>query len=164
MPPIKRHEALVSFSRDHHNGLLLVWKIREGLKKNIEPSRIVDYVAFAFANDLEPHFLDEEKWLFPLLDKENPGRLKAESDHFNLRGLMDKLKTEARTEWLTDFAGSLEEHIRFEERELFNEIQLLPAEVLAPVEEKFTGHTCATDDDWKDQFWISAPGRNNREK
>ncbi len=155
MPPIKRHEALISFSRDHHNGLLLVWKIREGLKKNIEPSRIASYVQFAFENDLEPHFREEEKWLFPTLEKNNPGRLRAEADHSHLRELAGKLNTEARSEWLTEFAKSLEDHIRFEERELFNEIQSLPAEVLAPIEVEFTGHTCANDDEWKDQFWVS---------
>lgn len=164
MPPIKRHEALAPFSRDHHNGLLLVWKIRQGLKKNIEPSRIVNYLEFAFAGDLEPHFRDEEKWLFPLLENENPGRLRAEADHSRMRGLLEKLREEARPEWLSEFAQALEVHIRFEERELFNEIQSLPQEILAPIEEKFNGHTCATDDDWKDQFWTSDPERNSRDK
>ena len=35
--PLKRHAGLVELSRDHHHGLLLSWKIRQGLKKEIEP-------------------------------------------------------------------------------------------------------------------------------
>jgi len=38
--PIKRNEALKPLSRDHHHGLLLCWKIRQGIKLNIEPERI----------------------------------------------------------------------------------------------------------------------------
>ena len=32
----KRHKALQNLSREHHHGLLLSWKIRTGLNKNIE--------------------------------------------------------------------------------------------------------------------------------
>lgn len=42
--PIKRHTALKPLSREHHHGLLLSWKIREGLKRNIEIPRIKKYI------------------------------------------------------------------------------------------------------------------------
>ena len=48
--PIKRSQALIQFSREHHFGLLLVWKMRQGLKENIEPIRISDYTIFIFEN------------------------------------------------------------------------------------------------------------------
>lgn len=44
--PIKRHQAIVSFSKDHHFGLLLIWKIRQGLNKAVNPERISNYVTF----------------------------------------------------------------------------------------------------------------------
>lgn len=37
---IKRTKALQPLSRDHHHGLLLCWKIRQGIKLNVEPERI----------------------------------------------------------------------------------------------------------------------------
>jgi len=37
--PLKRHESLVPFSRDHHVGLLLVWTITQGLNRQIAPVR-----------------------------------------------------------------------------------------------------------------------------
>jgi hemerythrin-like domain-containing protein len=152
MPPIKRHPALISFSRDHHNGLLLVWKVREGERKNIEPKRVADYVNFAFNSELEPHFNDEEKWLFPELTADNPGRMKAEADHRFIRQLVNDLHTMPEPALLSRFADALEAHIRFEERELFNEIQKIPEERLVPIAGRFAGHVC-TEDGWSDEFW-----------
>ena len=62
--PIKRHSALLEFSREHHFGLLLVWKIRQGLKRDIDLIRITDYTVFLFEKDLIQHFKEEEKNLF----------------------------------------------------------------------------------------------------
>jgi hypothetical protein len=62
--PIKRHKAIVSFSKDHHYGLLLVWKIRQGLNKEVSAERIINYVLFFFKEDLEKHFKTEELLLF----------------------------------------------------------------------------------------------------
>ena len=53
--PIKRHSALLEFSREHHFGLLLVWKVRQGLKKDIDLIRITDYIVFFFEKDLIQH-------------------------------------------------------------------------------------------------------------
>ena len=62
--PLKRHQAIVSFSKDHHFGLLLVWKIRQGLVKDIDAERISNYVLFFFKEDLVKHFREEEQFLF----------------------------------------------------------------------------------------------------
>ena len=46
--PIKRHQALVSIFKDYHFGLLLVWKIWEGLHKAVSAERVSNYVLFFF--------------------------------------------------------------------------------------------------------------------
>lgn len=51
--PQKRHQAIVSFSKDHHFGLLLVWKIRQGLNKAVNPERISNYVTFFLKKTLK---------------------------------------------------------------------------------------------------------------
>ena len=56
--PIKRHPAIVSFSKDHHFGLLLVWKIRQGLSRQVDPERISNYTGYFFKEDLEQGELD----------------------------------------------------------------------------------------------------------
>ena len=153
--PIKRDPAIVRFSKDHHFGLLLVWKIREGLKKSVEPARISKYVISFFGNELVPHFRDEEINLFARLSQDNEMRVRAEDEHRLINSLTDELrKDNSRIDILINFADTLEKHIRFEERELFNFLQqkLDPSE-LAEIESAGKESKCNTDSGWSDKFW-----------
>ncbi|MFQ5446839.1 MAG: hemerythrin domain-containing protein [Saprospiraceae bacterium] len=153
--PLKRHPGLVELSRDHHHGLLLCWKIREGLKRGTEPALIKRYVDFFVQKHLEPHFQEEEKFVFPLLPQEHPLIEKALAQHETLRQLFGE-NTDLTTT-LSDIAGALDAHIRFEERELFEEIQRNVSEEqllalttqLKPLEEK------EDPEKWADVFWVS---------
>ena len=101
--PLKRHESLVPFSRDHHFGLLLVWKIKQGLNRQIDPVRISNYVRYFFREDIFPHFEEEERHLFTILEKDDPLRLRAEEEHSILRNLLSQLeKSPDDTELLTE--------------------------------------------------------------
>src|SRR5688572_4171277 len=153
--PIKRHQALVSFSRDHHFGLLLVWKIRQGLAIAIRPERITNYVLYAFDNDLRHHFSEEERLIFCKLPPADPLRQQAENEHAAIYRLVEKLRSDkANEELLTGFAQSLQDHIRFEERILFTYMQekFGPAdlETIAPYDGTEPGDIDAC---WKDLFW-----------
>lgn len=154
--PIKRHQALVAFSRDHHFGLLLVWKIKQGLDHAVTPERINNYVLHFFEQDLQQHFEEEEEKLFPILPVDNVLRLQAEKEHAILKGLIDQIRTEPSNKDLAmQFAHHLDKHIRFEERELFAVIQ----EVAGDQElEKLNLHNnnrgSEVDSGWNDQFWV----------
>lgn len=121
MPPLKRVEQIRDFSREHHFGLLLGWKIKTGLNKNIDPNRILRYVNWFWKNHLIPHFEEEERLLFPLLPESNPLRKKALEQHEEIYTKVINLQAEASS--LLAFKDLLDAHIRFEERELFMEIQ-----------------------------------------
>ncbi|ULQ51792.1 hemerythrin domain-containing protein [Flavihumibacter fluvii] len=153
--PIKRHQSLVSFSKDHHFGLLLVWKIRQGLNKPVSPDRISDYVLYFFKEDLEKHFKAEEELLFGKLPPEDILRQQAEAEHRELCSLIARLTVQKQeTSLLTQFADALEKHIRFEERELFNHLQLhIPANDLAAIALRMPNDNKAIDDKWPDIFW-----------
>lgn len=118
---MKRHEALVQLSRDHHFGLLLCWKIKEGLKRDVEPQRIAKYVKFFYESHLKDHFAEEEQHIFPVLGNENPMVAEALSQHREIEKMANQ--DLATGEELTSFKDLLEKHIRFEERQLFQEIQ-----------------------------------------
>jgi iron-sulfur cluster repair protein YtfE (RIC family) len=118
---IKRSKALLPFSRDHHYGLLLCWKIREGFKRNIAPKRIKSYVDWFWETYLEKHFEEEEKSLFPILGNENERIKKAVRQHRRLKRLFKETAEIQKSISLIE--EELESHIRFEERILFNEIQ-----------------------------------------
>ncbi len=119
LKPIKRSDELLSLSREHHHALLLCWKIKTGLKKNIEVSRIYNYVLWFSEKYLLPHFILEEKYVFPLLN--NTNSKKALEQHQQLKNFIQNDKQD--NEKLLQFQELLNEHIHFEERILFNEVQ-----------------------------------------
>lgn len=153
--PIKRNPAIVQFSREHHYGLLLVWKIRQGLRLTAAPERIGKYVTYAFGIELEPHFQAEEQLLFSRLPAGNDLRLQAEEEHRLLRGQVAQLQEQpADAALLQTFAQTLENHIRFEERSLFNYLQEhLPAEILSVVEAAHPPLDREACELWPDRFW-----------
>lgn len=119
--PLKRNIALQPLSREHHFGLQLCWKIRTGLKKEIEISRIRNYVLWFYDNHLLPHFNIEETLLYPILGNDNELIKQALSEHNEIKILI--LSETNCEENLRLLEQALEKHIRFEERILFNEIQ-----------------------------------------
>lgn len=153
--PIKRHQAIVSFSKDHHFGLLLVWKIRHGLDNSINAARISNYVKYFFEEDLEKHFKEEEQLLFSRLPVYDSLRKRAEEDHqviYKLVKAIDENKSDKKL--LIQLANELEKHIRFEERELFNNLQnTITAEDLELIEKRFPDNGKTTDESWEDIFW-----------
>jgi hemerythrin superfamily protein len=121
--PIKRSKELVQLSREHHHGLLLCWKIRTGIAKKIEASRIKNYVNWFYNTHLLPHFEIEEKYIFPLLEEKNANRNIAIQQHNEIRIIAENKLIDYNE--LNQLQKLLNEHIRFEERVLFNEIQNL---------------------------------------
>lgn len=120
---IKRSKALLPVSRDHHHGLLLCWKIRTGFTKGIEIERIKRYTDWFLETHLVPHFNLEEKYIFPILGNKNELVKKALSEHLTLIRLFNNDREIEKSLKMIEVA--LEQHIRFEERVLFNEIQLV---------------------------------------
>jgi hemerythrin-like domain-containing protein len=155
--PIKRHPAIVQFSREHHFGLLLTWKIRQGLKKNIDPKRIADYVLFFFNEDLKTHFAEEERSLFSKLEDADALKQRALQEHVEINGLMDAIRVNKTSpELLVNIADALDKHIRFEERVLFNHLQSLLTEAeLAALAQEHPVKTTDTDAGWNDHFWVT---------
>lgn len=149
--PIKRHIALQPLSREHHQGLLLSWKIREGLKRNIEPKRIKKYVDWFWENHLQEHFEFEEAYLFPILGRADNMVKRAKKEHRRLKRLFNSQERVGIN--LSLIEEELVAHIRFEERVLFNEIQkIADKEQLALLE--ISHQHLSTAEDWKDEFWI----------
>lgn len=148
--PVKRHEILQPFSRQHHYGLLLCWKIREGFRKNIEHERIKAHIDWFWKNHLQPHFEIEEKYVFPILGKDHEMVRKALSEHRRLKRLFEQSKDVEIT--LSLIEEELEQHIRFEERVLFNEVQEHASEKeLKSIQQLLLPQE--NDNGWDDQFW-----------
>jgi iron-sulfur cluster repair protein YtfE (RIC family) len=125
------------------------------LKKAVNPERISNYVTFFYKEDLEKHFDEEEKLLFSKLALGDELRKRAELDHlaiYTLAAAIEQRKDDPIL--LKHLADTLEEHIRFEERELFNHLQKsMSATELRLVEARFSNNSKAIDEKWKDVFW-----------
>lgn len=146
---IKRHEALKYLSREHHSGLLLCWHIKEGFKKKIDILRIKTYADFVWENNLKNHFKLEEKYLFPVLEEDHELIKRALSEHFRLELLFNTASEPSAI--LKFIEKELEEHIRFEERVLFNLIQEKATETqLAELMVNSSESKCII---WNDEFW-----------
>lgn len=148
--PIKRSEKLKPLSREHHHALLLCWKIKNGFAKGASAERIKKYADWFFENHLVPHFEIEEKYVFIVLGDDNTLVKQAKDDHKRLVALFtatEDIDTNLRT-----IEETLQNHVRFEERILFNEIQKLATEAqlsdieMFHVEGKFV-------DNVDDPFW-----------
>jgi iron-sulfur cluster repair protein YtfE (RIC family) len=148
--PIKRHKAIQPLSREHHQGLLLCWKIKKALKKGIEPQRIKNYTDWFWENQLKEHFRIEEQYVFPVLGGENDLVKQALEEHEHLASLFLEKNKIAFT--LERIQNDLEGHIRFEERVLFNKIQEeASTEELQYIEKHHEKEiSCGL---WEDEFW-----------
>jgi len=154
--PIKRNENIQVLSREHHFGLLFCWKIRAALKRGVEPERIAKYVSFFWDNHLEQHFQEEEEHLF--LKVKDDECLKALSQHEEIRSLIENINEptdQLNPELLTRLADRVNEHIRFEERELFSHLEniLSPAELIHIGAALEHTHAIPFQDNYPDEFW-----------
>ncbi|MBK8966936.1 MAG: hemerythrin domain-containing protein [Saprospiraceae bacterium] len=156
--PIKRQAALRPLSREHHHGLLLCWKIKTGLKNQVEPERIKRYADWFFEQHLTAHFDIEERQLFPILGAGNALVQQAVFEHRRIEELFRS--TTDLPVILELIALELDHHIRFEERVLFNEIQQVASDEQLRLLEEI--HREVPDSDhWNDKFWEhAAPGAN----
>ena len=154
--PIKRNESLVNLSREHHFSLLFGWKIRQGLKNNTAPERIVPYVHYFWKNHILPHFKEEEEILF---SPDSDSLVKrAKQEHAAIQQLIEKLSASSGiqlAEDLRQLAASLDKHIRFEERELFPHLEniLMPGqlELIGKQLKEVSGPE--KKDSYTDEFW-----------
>src|SRR5690606_17808950 len=131
--PLKRSTHLIQLSKEHHFSLLFCWKVRQGIKKGIAPDRMVAYVAYFWKEHLLPHF-SEEDILFRTM--EDPLIQRAYREHSEINALVQTLSSSKDhvLEQLAQVADRVEQHVRFEERELFPYLErALPQSALARV-------------------------------
>ncbi len=129
---MKRYHSLVELSKEHHDGLILAQILKKGapayrdLPADAEGKR--KYALQLYQDNLVRHFYKEEKILMPFcsgisteLDELFQRMLE---EHKQLEKLFNFLKDENNYENVMYEIGKLlDEHIRMEERELFELIQ-----------------------------------------
>jgi len=113
---------LIPLSHEHHDALLLAWRLRTGDLSKREPELRAKHVSAFFEYRLINHLKLEEELLFPafraVLGVEATLIDVLLSDHRELRAKAAAIKTGAHDQ-VDSFCVLLERHIRTEERQLF---------------------------------------------
>jgi hemerythrin-like domain-containing protein len=154
--PIKRSTHIVKLSKDHHFSLLFCWKIRSGIRSDIEQDRIIGYIQYFWTHHMQPHFLAEERILFSQINSSQVQ--KAVNEHLTIADQIKKLNaTEANLkEQLSILVDLVDRHVRYEERVLFPLLeQVMSEEQLISVEKQLEAiHDTTLKDDYGDEFWL----------
>jgi hemerythrin-like domain-containing protein len=118
----KRHNSLIPLSHEHHDALLLAWRLRTGDLSKRNPELRAGHVSAFFEYRLISHFELEEELLFPafreILGNEASLIDVLLSDHRELRAKAAAIKAGAYDQ-VDSFCDLLERHIRTKERQLF---------------------------------------------
>jgi len=149
--PIKRSEQLAPLSRDHHDGLLFAWKIRQGLKNGSAPEAIMAYVHWYWNNHLQLHFSQEEHLLLTHLSESDEMGQRLKSEHQHIRQLVSGSPSVVL---LAELADKITDHIRFEERQLFPYIeQTISTDKLNSIHRQLDQQPHCPEK-WENEFWL----------
>lgn len=127
-PPLKRHAALAPLSREHMGGLIQARNLTRAADGDRE-ARLgaVEQFIRVWRDEIRGHFDDEERLLLPLTD---PPHLRERllAEHGALRELAGRCESDAAgaagdPDLLRRLGSLLNEHIRWEERVYFEQIQ-----------------------------------------
>ena len=153
--PIKRSRQLAPLSRDHHEGLLFVWKIRQGLKNGTDIKLIAQYVQWFWEKHLQEHFREEEQILAPHLPVNNELLQRMMDEHQNIEAMIHINENIPDEALLNQLADSVNDHIRFEERELFPYAEkFIPKDQLDKIFVLLSKEQIQCEK-WGKEFWIS---------
>ena len=152
--PLKRSEELAPLSREHHEGLLFCWKIKQGISFGTEASILGKYVNWFWNNYLKHHFIAEEKAFNDRFFLNDAMVERMKDEHQNIEALIHINESIADVSLISQLTEELNNHIRFEERELFPYIEKkLSNDELKSISVILSSQKKSTEI-WTNEFWI----------
>ena len=158
--PIKRSQYLAPLSREHHETLLFVWKIRQGIRLSIEPAIIGKFCKWYWENTLKTHFQTEEKCFSKLREAASPFFLKMTDDHQAIEAKFIQVIDSPTYASIHRLAQLIDYHIRFEERSVFAYVQDHCSEEAFNVLAGSVGEKLKPTQQWQEEFWVQKKERN----
>ena len=147
---MKRHEALVPLSRDHHEALILSQLLKKnapvykGLPETVEGK--VNFATSFYEKELKGHFATEEE-VFRLVKNSHPEEIEKivielTGEHRSLEKMFTEIGIKENPIDMMDQLGELlNSHIRKEERVLFPLLQEHCSEEMLEKISQLTTHT-----------------------
>lgn len=126
-PSIKRHPVLQPLSREHMSGLVQARNLAAAANEPpAERRAALARFAAVWHEEINAHFLDEERMLAPLLSTGSMDRLMSEHRHIRQlaqRAMAQAAADEPDPDLMRTLGVALHDHIRWEEREAFAEAE-----------------------------------------
>ena len=138
---MKRHPALLRFSRDHHHTLVLARRLR-GATDETAAETVRVFLTHWHAEEKQ-HFRLEEELLLPAYaahgDPAHPAVIRMLIDHMLIRRDAARLTAQPPPELLHDLGARLRSHVELEEHEVFPLMEAtIPEPELIELEELLT--------------------------
>jgi hemerythrin-like domain-containing protein len=156
---MKRNKNLETLSWEHHDGLVLAFRLEKGIKNQIADNTISEYLLHAWDHVLQHHFWQEEEILTKPLDQSKDGRevlQKMLQEHEAIRKIISDIRRDKGDlhPLIRQFTKMLPRHIRFEERKLFPVIEhVISQEDLRKIGIFLHGHHKKDSKQWQVPFW-----------
>jgi hemerythrin-like domain-containing protein len=156
---MKRNENLETLSWEHHDGLVVAFRLQQGIKKGTQAVLLSKYILHFWEHALQRHFWQEEQTLNQHLDSDTQGKLflnQMMEEHRAFRILIKQLrKNGTNNDNIAEFAARLNRHIRFEERMLFPFIEkVVSTDQLADIGSFLHKYHKHGGKEWKPRFWV----------
>jgi len=147
-PPLAR------LSWEHHGALTVASRILQGLERGADPAEVAAYTRHIWQRWMLNHNRMEERLLeacvgATAIDPRMTRRLFSEHQEMELLGARLADRSDRLPAILGEFAGTLRNHIRFEEQELFPAMRAH----LPPTATTEEGDHEAPEIDWAVPFW-----------
>lgn len=144
---------LKPLSAEHKDGLLFVSRIRVGLSKHVPLPKLREYTLWYWSNHIRPHFFQEEKILMPWMPAGHSLINRVKDEHHYIRELILAIDEEVETRTLALLCDLIEDHIHFEEEEVFPYLdEKLDKDLIVKIDEMINKHPLQLEE-WKDKFW-----------
>jgi hemerythrin-like domain-containing protein len=155
---MKRNENLKTLSWEHHDGLVVAFRLQQGLKKGAAIPDMARYILHIWDNTLRDHFQREEQTINPNLEQRREGKPLVEQmmgEHKSFKNIITQIKNDQTgRNSIDEFAKLLNHHIRFEERELFPMLERLATkEELAKIGQALGQIHHRACNAWQPRFW-----------
>lgn len=118
---MKRDQRLLELSRDHYQALRLARDLERSLDETRQVHNSAELVALG-REQLLAHFAEEERSVVPALwaNERREAAARLITEHREIAALLASVMTRDRVQLL---ARLLREHVRYEEREAFEQLQ-----------------------------------------
>ena len=130
---VQRDRRLARLSEEHHHGLVFALRIERELPAagDDEVERLYSQLLQFWSRGLLPHFHTESECLLARLIRhrptDDPQIQRLHTEHLTMYGLVARMQDATaqgeRREALREFGAALHDHIRWEERDLFEAVQ-----------------------------------------